>query len=38
MRRFDEIEHEMGKETHERFHRMLDQLAARYLSKPAKAS
>jgi hypothetical protein len=37
-RRFDEIEHEMGAETHERFHHMLETLASRYLPKPAKAS
>ena len=38
LRRFDEIEHEMGDETHERFHKMLDMLEWRYLSKPSKAS
>ena len=38
LRRFDEIEHEMSEETHERFHHMLDTLASRYLSQPAKAS
>ena len=37
-RRFDEIENELSEDTHERFHHMLDTLASRYLSKPAKAS
>jgi hemerythrin-like domain-containing protein len=36
--RFDEIEHEMGEETHETFHRMLDRLSLRYGLKPSKAS
>jgi len=31
---FDEIEREMGEETHERYHRMLDGLSARYLVHP----
>jgi hemerythrin-like domain-containing protein len=38
LRRFDEIEREMGEGTHERFHHLLDKLAARYLSRTAKVS
>jgi hemerythrin-like domain-containing protein len=38
LKRFDDIENEMGKGTHERFHRMLEELGARYLSKPAQAA
>jgi hemerythrin-like domain-containing protein len=38
LQRFDEIEHEMGEDTHERFHHLLDKLEARYLWSPAKAS
>jgi hemerythrin-like domain-containing protein len=36
LRQFDEIEHEMGEDTHERFHRMLPTLAARYPVVAAK--
>jgi hemerythrin-like domain-containing protein len=38
MRGFDEIENEWSEDAHERFHQTLNSLAARYLSKPAKAS
>jgi hemerythrin-like domain-containing protein len=38
LQRFDEIESEMNKDTHERLHYMLDTLASHYLSKPSKAS
>ncbi len=38
LRQFDEIEHEMGEDTHERFHRMLSTLAGRYQVVAARAS
>jgi hemerythrin-like domain-containing protein len=38
LHRFDDIESELSEDTHERFHYMLDTLASRYLSQPAKAS
>jgi hemerythrin-like domain-containing protein len=36
-RRFDDIEREMGAEAHEKFHRILQTLAARYLKEPSPA-
>ena len=35
--RFDEIENEMGADTHANFHRLLAKLAARYLQEPVVA-
>jgi len=38
LHRFEEVEQEMGTETHEKFDQLLYTLASKYISKPARAS